>query len=98
MFGAAHATVALCLARSSNLALLLARFCLAILFEPKVRLVLFFFVMGAAVASTMRQKGDGEVIFDAPVLDNGVRKKSSVFCAVCFQSQGSTLQALFCYF
>ena len=32
---------------------------------------------------------DQEAIFDTPVLDGGVRYESSVFCAVCFKTQGS---------
>ena len=32
---------------------------------------------------------DQEAIFDTPVLDGGVGYASSVFCAVCFETQGS---------
>ena len=32
---------------------------------------------------------DQEASFDTPVLDGGVRYASSVFCAVCFEAQGS---------
>ena len=32
---------------------------------------------------------DQEAIFDTPVLDGGVRYGSSVFCAVCFETQGN---------
>ena len=32
---------------------------------------------------------DQEAIFDTPVLDGGVRYASSVFCAVCFETQES---------
>ena len=35
------------------------------------------------------RNNDQEVIFDTPVLDGGVRCASSVFCAVCFETQGS---------
>ena len=35
-------------------------------------------------------RNDGrEAIFDTPVLDGGVRYASSIFCAVCFETQGS---------
>ena len=32
---------------------------------------------------------DQVAIFDAPVLDGGVRYASSVFCPVCFETQGN---------
>ena len=41
------------------------------------------------VSMATPENDDQEAIFDTPVLDGGVRYASFVFCAVCFETQGS---------
>ena len=66
---------------------------------PKARLDFFcgadllwvahFFSGAEEVVHGDARNDDQVAIFDTPVLDGGVRYASSVFCAVCFETQGS---------
>ena len=59
----------------------------------------FCFVLGAAVASMMRQKSDGEAIFDGVhhQCSTTVCTRRILFFAVWFESQGSNTASSFFY-
>ena len=85
-----------CPVLDSNFAFLLENLPRARVAEaPKARLVFFLwsrFFFGGRRRSGVHgdaRNDDQEAIFDTPVLDGGVRYASSVFCAVCFETQGS---------
>ena len=90
-----------CPVLESNFALLLENLRRARVAEaPKARLVFFVeqICFGEQIFFRGRRRSgvhgdarndDQEAIFDTPVLDGGVRYASSVFCAVCFETQGS---------
>ena len=90
-----------CLVLDSNFALLLENLRRARVAEaPKARLdflgeqicfgeQIFFEGRRRSGVHGDARNDDQEAIFDTSVLDGGVRYTSSVFCAVCFETQGS---------
>ena len=96
MFEAADAAATFCPVLDSNFALLLESLRRARVAEAsKARLDFFgeqIFFRGLRRRNGVHgdaRNDDQEAIFDTPVLDGGVRYASSVFCAVCFETQGS---------
>ena len=100
VFETADAAATFCPVLGSNFVLLLESLRRARVAEaPKARLDFFrgadFIVLGSTFFFGGRRSGvhgdarndDQVAIFDAPVLDGGVRYASSVFCPVCFETQ-----------
>ena len=100
MFETADAAATFCPVLGSNFVLLLESLRRARVAEaPKARLDFFvwsrfvlestFFFGGRRSGVHGDARNDDQVsMFDTPVLDGGVRYASSVFCAVCFETQG----------